>query len=409
MERAQRAGRWHLAQDIALACLVGVFALAEVWVPLDSVTATGSPVVTTIGIAVEVVLLALRRRIPIVLVGIPIIWTVLAITTGGHLQVAFWGQLVALCIALYSIARHGTPREIAIVAGSAAVMLILGDLFLPPLRAPEEIVFHWGVCLAVFGAGLGLRASEQRAVAAAVRTAEAEAAVREQTLRAIAEERARIARELHDILGHSVSVMVIQAGAAVGAVGEDDDVVRQALETIRSTGSQSLGEVRRVVALLRDDEGTLLQPLPGVAELSALIVQARADGIRVEFSERGDQTTVGTGQGLAVYRIVQEALTNVRKHAAEASARVDVSYRPTDIEVTVTDSGAAPSQPGSGGHGLIGMRERVAVYGGSIEIGPDAASGGWRVHAVIPAAAAPRHESIRDAASLPATATGREP
>jgi signal transduction histidine kinase len=279
-------------------------------------------------------------------------------------------------------------------------------VFLPTLRTPEEIVFHWAVCLAVFGAGLGLRASEQRAVAAAVRTSEAEATVREQTLRAIAEERARIARELHDILGHSVSVMVIQAGAAAGAVGEDDDVVRRALETIRSTGAQSLGEVRRVVALLRDDEGTILQPLPGVADLSALIAQAQADGIRVEFSEQGDQTPVGTGQGLAVYRIVQEALTNVRKHAADAPARVDISYRPTEIEVTVTDSGGIHAQPGSAGHGLIGMRERVAVYGGSIEIGPDA--GGWRVHAVIPAAAAPKQESSRDTTINSATAKGGE-
>jgi signal transduction histidine kinase len=159
---------------------------------------------------------------------------------------------------------------------------------------------------------------------------------------------------------------------------------------------------------LRDDEGTILRPLPGVADLSALIAQARADGIRVEFSEQGDQTPTGTGQGLALYRIVQEALTNVRKHAPDASARVDVSYRPTEIEVTVSDSGGARAQPGSAGHGLIGMRERVAVYGGSIEIGPDAATGGWRVHAVIPAAAAPKQESSRDATINSPTAKGGE-
>ncbi len=379
-----RRGTWHLVQDVGLAALVGGLALAEIWVPFDSVQGTGSPVVTTAGIVIETVLIALRRRWPIGLVGVPLLWVGAAVIVGPTVQVVFFGQLVAVCVALYSVARHGSRREIGLVAGATAGMLLLGDLFLPPLQVPSEILFDWLVAVIVFGAGLGLRASERRAVAAAVRATRVEAAAREASLRAIADERARIARELHDILGHSVSVMVVQAGAAAQAVVDDPAFVRRALEAIRTAGTASLDEVRRVVALLRADDAGALAPQPGLAQLPDLVEQARTDGLDIRFVQLGGGPPLTAGQELTVYRIVQEALTNVRKHAGAGHAQVELRQDTDGIDVTVTDDGSGPVVRGEG-HGLLGMRERVAVYGGTFGAGPVEDGPGWRVRASLPA------------------------
>ncbi len=379
-----RARIWRWVQDITLAGVIGGFALAEIWMPFDSITGAGSPWTTTLGVAFEVPLLAMRRRAPYALAGIPAIWILLAVAAGGHLQVAFWGQMVALCVALYSVARHGTNRQIAIVAGASGLMLVLGDVFLPALRAPDEIAFHWAVCVVVFGGALALRWSESRAVAAAVRAARVEAESRERAVRVVADERTRIARELHDVLGHSVSVMVVQAGAAVGSVHDDPDAAVRALELIRATGAASLAEMRRVVALLRDEDDASLTPQPGVVEIAELVDQARADGLTVELRQTGDPRLPSPGRSLAVYRIVQEALTNVRKHAPTARVVVAVDCAADAVRVVVTDEGdrKASAARATAGHGLVGMRERAILYGGSVRAGPH--ERGWRVVAEIP-------------------------
>lgn len=382
-----RRTRWHLAQDIAVAALIAALGLAEVWVPFESVQGTGSPVLSTVAIAVCAVLLAMRRIFPLVLVGVPLTWVVCFVATAGDTQVLFFGGFLPIALTLYTGARHGGVRTSALICGSVFASVILADLFVPELQGPSEVFFHWGVLLTIFLVGIGMRVSEQRAVDAAVRAAAAEADARQSALRAAAEERARIARELHDILGHSVSVMVVQAGAAAQVVDTDPVAARRALEAIRSTGTDALADVRRVVALLREADHESLAPQPGIARIPELIEQARADGLVVDY--RSDDTSdLTAGRQLAVYRVVQEALTNVRRHARAASASVVIDRTADRIDITVTDDGplAAESPEHPAGHGLLGMRERVAIYGGTLEAGP--APSGWRVHATLPTGAA---------------------
>ncbi|WP_353829212.1 sensor histidine kinase [Agromyces sp. SYSU T0242] len=379
-----RRTRWHIAQDVAVAALVAALGLGEVWVPFDSVQGSGSPVLGSIAIVLCAGLLAMRRRVPLLLVGVPLIWVAAFIATSGEMLVLFFGGFLPILLALYTGARHGSVATSAAVCGSVFAAVILADLFVPELQGPSEQFFHWGVLLTVFLIGIGMRVSERRAVDAAVRAAAAEAEAREAAVRAVSEERARIARELHDILGHSVSVMVVQAGAAAEVVDDDPASARRALEVIRSTGSDALADVRRVVALLRDDELDGLAPQPGIARLPELVDQARASGLVVHF--RADDTSdLSAGRQLAVYRVVQEALTNVRRHAQAKSATVAIDRAGDRVDITVTDEGGAdrPSRPD--GHGLLGMRERVALYGGALDAGPG--PHGWRVHASLPTGA----------------------
>ncbi|MGR2753434.1 sensor histidine kinase [Agromyces arachidis] len=379
-----RRTRWHLAQDVAVAAIIAALGLAEVWVPFESVQGSGSPVLSTAAILVVGVLLALRRVAPLVLVGVPLTWVACFIATAGDTQVLFFGGFLPLVLALYTGARHGRIPVSAAVCGSVFASVILADLFVPELQGPSELFFHWGVLVTVFLVGLGMRVSERRAVDAAVRAAAAENEAREAAMRAASEERARIARELHDILGHSVSVMVVQAGAAAEVVDVDPAAARRALEAIRATGSEALADMRRVVALLRDDGLEALSPQPGIAGIPELIEQARANGLDVEF--RSDDTSdLSAGRQLAVYRVVQESLTNVRRHAGAAAASVAIDRATDRVDITVTDDGGAAVPAGAAGHGLLGMRERVALYGGTLEAGPGPT--GWRVHASLPTGA----------------------
>ncbi|MGR0220597.1 sensor histidine kinase [Agromyces sp. ZXT2-6] len=378
--------RWHLVQDSILAALVAAIGLAEVWVPFESVQGTGSPVVSSTLILLCAALLALRRTWPILLVGIPLVWVSAFVATGGDAQVLFFGGFLPLALALYSGARHGDLRTSVVVCGSVFASVLLADFFVPELQGPSEVLFHWGALLTVFLVGIGLRTSEHRAVDAALRAAAAEAVAQQAALRAVAEERARIARELHDILGHSMSVMVIQAGAAAQVLDDDPEEARRALEAIRRTGIDSLAEVRRVVSLLREDERVGLAPQPGIARIPELIAQARSDGLDATYTVDEGVGDLSAGMQLAVYRVVQEALTNVRRHARATAVRVAIARRDDDVQVTVTDDGAPDvAAPVRVGQGLLGMRERVALYGGTVESGP--APVGWRVHAVLPAGA----------------------
>ncbi|WP_400994268.1 sensor histidine kinase [Agromyces sp. GXQ0307] len=380
-----RRTRWHLAQDAAVAALVAALGLAEVWVPFESVQGTGSPVVASAAILAAAVLLALRRTFPLVLVGIPLIWVACFVATSGDTLVLFFGGFLPIALTLYSGARHGSIRTSAIVCGSVVVATVLADFFVPELQGPSEVLFHWGVLLTILLVGIGMRVSERRAVDAALRAGAAEAEARQEALRAVAEERARIARELHDILGHSMSVMVVQAGAAAEVVDSDPVAARTAMEAIRTTGSDALAEVRRVVELLRDDDYESLSPQPGIARIPELVEQARATGLVVDLRMPESTADLSAGRQLAVYRVVQEALTNIRRHARASTASVAIDRADDRVDITVTDDGAMPDLERPAGHGLLGMRERVALYGGTLEAGPEPS--GWRVHASLPTGA----------------------
>ncbi len=205
---------------------------------------------------------------------------------------------------------------------------------------------------------------------------------------AAAAERARIARELHDVIAHNVSVMVVQADGASYALGSDPDRARAALAAISDTGRQALTEMRRLLGVLRTgEEQAGLAPQPGLGELRELVEQARSAGLAVTFSLRGAPRELPEGADLAAYRVVQEALTNTRKHAGlAASAAVTLSYQPQALVVQVTDNGQGGGiASDTAGHGLIGMRERIAMYGGEVRAGP-LPGGGFGVTATLPCA-----------------------
>ncbi|TXC95572.1 sensor histidine kinase [Streptomyces sp. ISID311] len=211
---------------------------------------------------------------------------------------------------------------------------------------------------------------------------------------AVAAERARIARELHDVVAHNVSVMVVQADGAAYVLDAAPEQTRQALETISGTGRQALAEMRRLLGVLRTGEqaeGGEYVPQPGVEQLEDLMDQVRGAGLPVDFTVEGEPRELPSSVALTVYRIVQEALTNTRKHGGpDVGATVRVSYRDEDLELLVEDDGRGAQQElyeegGADGlgHGLIGMRERVGMVGGSLTAGPRA-GGGFRVSALLP-------------------------
>jgi signal transduction histidine kinase len=202
----------------------------------------------------------------------------------------------------------------------------------------------------------------------------------------VATERATIARELHDVVAHHMSVMVVQAGAARAVAATDPAAAAEALRQVEASGRTGLAEMRRLLEVLKaEGDGNGRSPQPGLAHLDELLDAMRASGLRVEAVIEGSPRRLPPGVDLSSYRIVQEALTNVLRHAGGASARVVVRYEPDAVELEIADDGAGPPEDpeATGGHGLIGMRERVQLFGGELEAGPRP-GGGFRVRARLP-------------------------
>ena len=203
------------------------------------------------------------------------------------------------------------------------------------------------------------------------------------------EERARIARELHDVIAHNVSVMVVQAAAGEEVFDEDPDRARESLASVASTGRAALAELRRLLGVIRAEDGPggapSYTPQPGIEYVSELVRQVSEAGLPVELSVIGEPRGLPEGIGLCAYRIVQEALTNALRHAHASGARVNLRYGADALELQVLDDGAitAPVNGETGGHGLIGMRERVALYGGELTASPRAGQG-YEVRARLP-------------------------
>lgn len=227
----------------------------------------------------------------------------------------------------------------------------------------------------------GALLQRSRAQTAAVKRLTLELAVEREhhTEAAVLAERQRIARELHDVISHSVSIMVVQAGAAA-QLTDANSPVGEPIRVIRATGKEALGELRRQLGLLHDTGAEQLLPLPGLADIPDLVATSRA-----QLTVQGDPAeTIPAGVALATFRIIQEALTNVRRHAPGAEAHVHVTYRPDTIEVVVEDAGAPGNRELRDGFGLRGMRERVELYGGRLEAGSTPGRPGWQVRAELP-------------------------
>jgi len=296
---------------------------------------------------------------------------------------------VAAFVLYYSLAAHVTStRRVALVvaAGIAASIVasvqqgaVLGEYFvaLSAVAAPALV-------------GRIVRGQRRQAARLADLAHQLDVE-RERGMRAaVAEERARIARELHDVVAHGLSVIAIQSDAAEAALSHDPALAREPLRTIRATSTDAMGEMRRLLGVLRADGAAAdLDPQPGLVQLQALVERVAASGVPVTVEVRGEPRSMPASVDLSAYRIVQEALTNVGKHAAGASADVRLTWLPDALALEVRDHGrgnghgAAVANGNGGGHGLLGMRERVRMLGGELRTGP-APGGGFAVEARLP-------------------------
>jgi signal transduction histidine kinase len=308
------------------------------------------------------------------------------LVAGG--EPATFASFLAALICVYTLGREARPA--AMTAGFVVIAAAVTTTAFLQARAAPENPFDAVIPLVYFGlaGGLGgfvrqralrLTATEGRA------TALASALEREAEL-AASQERARIARELHDVVAHGLSLMVVQAEAAEEMLTRSPAAAAEPLHRVQETGRQSLAEMRRLLGVLRADGNVppSTAPQPSLRRLPELVGEAADVGLRVDVEIDGDRTDLPLGVELAAYRIVQEALTNTRRHARARAALVRLGYSPTALRVEVTDDGTGALQHANGaGHGLVGMRERAAVYGGTLEAGP-APGGGFRVVAVLP-------------------------
>jgi signal transduction histidine kinase len=326
---------------------------------------------------VQVLPLLARRRHPVIVLGIVVAATI-ALTLHFHSL-----NPLPPFLAFYSVAAHA-DRRIALLAGAAG----LAALVVPVLHETDYDFTSFAFRLVAFAAAwvLGDNLRTRRAYYAALeeRAARLERERDEQAQRAVAEEQARIARELHDVLAHNVSVMVVQAAAAGDVFDSHPARAREALRSIEQTGRAALQELRRLLGAVRTDDEPLA-PQPGLKHLPELVDQVRRAGLEVELSVEGEPRSLAAGVDLSAYRVVQEALTTTIKHAHASTADVRVRYDDGRVELLVADDGIGPAANGStDGHGLIGMRERVALYGGELETAARP-EGGFLVRASLPA------------------------
>jgi signal transduction histidine kinase len=341
---------------------------------------------------VAVAPLVFRRKYPVL-----VAYLVLVLGIPHSLLQLGISSLVASAIGLYTVVVYA-GRKPALVY----LVALLTTTGLQPLVVPNNgliptlititltLAFCW-----VLGEFVGARRAYQAELEARLHLLETE---RDQAGRiAVAEERGRIARELHDVVAHAVSVIVVQADGASYAIRSNPELAERAVRTISETGRGALAELRRLLDVLRNEEagdGPRV-PQPNAAALGELAERVRAAGVPVRLHVAGDLVALPAGISLGVYRIVQESLTNTLKHAGPgAAAVVSVRHDGDTVEIEVHDDGAGrahalvPAGPLPGGNGLIGMRERATVFGGTLEVGP-APGSGWRVRAMLPVRLAP--------------------
>jgi len=343
----------------------------------------GVEVVNVLGGLLLTLPLVWRRRRPVAVVLAFAGTTVLQQVLGGDLFAGsppLAAALIAGAVGSYSLGAHSEGR--ASVAG--AVMGVLG-LWISIVVSGEIDVESLGFSAGLVVAAPWLAGRVNRARNLRIATLEREQEHRARI--AVSEERARIARELHDVVAHSVGVMVMQAQGASRKLDRDPERTREALHAIEDTGRTALAEMRRSLGVLRGEGGgAALEPLPGMDDLRSLIEGAREAGLHVEVTTEGEPRPLPFGVELSAYRIVQEAITNTLKHAGPVRAHVTVHYGEHDLQLAIRDEGEGRSRNGAAagsGHGLVGMRERVALYGGELQAGPGD-EGGFVVHARIP-------------------------
>ncbi|MEO3809738.1 sensor histidine kinase [Sphaerisporangium sp. B11E5] len=382
--RAWGSGHRRLVDGLAIAPLLLLCALA-----LPAYTGSMSPGGRALGIPGYVLLSAALL--------VPLIWRrARPVQMFAVIALVCFGQWLAgvqpipanlaVFVAMYGVAARCALRW-AVAAGAVVELgLILALVRWEVAVQPIAVISGSFFVLSPWIAGIYANTRRRYLESLEERAERAERERDQQARIATAAERARIARELHDVVAHNVSVMIVQADGAGFAIGTDPEQARQALQTISRTGRQALAEMRRLVGMLRQDgQEEDYAPQPGVAQLDDLVAQVRRSGMAVEFSVGGTPIDLPEGEQLVIYRVVQEALTNTLKHGGPgARARVEMTYSGREVLLQVTDDGRGAAAPRSiDGHGLIGMRERVAMYDGSVRASP-VPGGGFQVNVRLP-------------------------
>jgi len=385
----QLIARHPQVADTVLALAIGVLALPE-W------ARGGEPLRTTVHVLL-IAPLAVRRRWPVAVFAVLMSATFVQITYDVPIDAAN----LALLVALYTVATLSSRGDALRAAGVLELAVILavarwgngGNG-----AAPAAFVSLTGTVTAALVLGLYVRGRRAQLAYLEGRAARAERDRDQQARLAAAAERTRIARELHDVVAHNLAVMIALADGAAFTADRSPAQAADAMRSVSDTGRQALGEMRRLLGVLRDerdargaldgperrDGGAERSPQPGLHDLDRLVEQVRSAGLPVTFEVAGRPPALSSGAELTVYRIVQEALTNTLKHAgSDTSVALRLRYVPTGVAVDVEDDGEAAGPPAPDGHGLIGMRERTAAYGGTVDAGPSPV-GGWHVRAWVP-------------------------
>jgi signal transduction histidine kinase len=376
--------------DALLALALAGTAQYEIWAgPLFDDGIPGPRLANAVLLLLITVPLAWRRRTPttvfaLVLASIGLQIGLIDEARSDQPPFQHW---VALLIVFYSLGAHAERRR-AIVAGALGAAAVfagdLVDLFLGEAGV-EDTVPAWFMLAAAYGLGFALRGERIQSTLLAQRAERLEREREQKARLAVAEERVRIGRELHDIVAHAISVIVVQAQAGQRVLEGEQASAREALGSIETTGRQALVEMRRLLGILRKEDRELaLAPRPSLAQLDVLAERVREAGLPVELQVEGEAKPLPPGVDLSAYRIVQEALTNALKHAGPASALVVVRYGPDEVELEISDDGRGPVDGRGDGHGLIGMRERAELVGGVVESGTNGGRG-YTVRARLPA------------------------
>jgi signal transduction histidine kinase len=378
---ADRWGDWIVALALAVGSEVDLWARAPA-----SLSVTGGRAPLAVLLAGATLPLAWRRPAPA-----RVLFAVTGALVVASALVSRWSGLpvevfLALIVAFYSVGADCEERRAPIVGGAGLLAIALVDFvrsgFYNGHGGPRPAA--WLVFAFAWLVGRDLRRRRQQLADLRDRALQLERDREEKAHAAVAAERARIARELHDVVAHSVSVMVVQAQAGPRLLNEPEQA-GGAFRSIEASGREALVELRRLLGVLRtEDEQLAIGPQPGLGSLESLLGQVREAGLSVELRVEGEPVQLSPGIDLSAYRIVQEALTNTLKHAKGSQAEVTIRYGTSLLELAVVDNGlGAPASINGSGHGLIGMRERVALYGGVLEAGPGDA-GGYAIRAQLP-------------------------
>lgn len=329
--------------------------------------------------------LGLRRRQPFA------VFTVVGLASLVHVLGGFANQFLntfAVMVAVFSVADYA-PWPLSVLAGAAVALALpvnfAADWTNQRRVSLSDIPYNYALFGAAWVLGDNLRQRRQREGELVERAERLLAEQDERAHRAVADERARIARDLHDVVAHTVSVIVLHAGAARRIAAEQPERARGALEAIEALGREAAADMRRLVGILRApaEPAADTEPQPSLARLDTLVDRVRAAGLDVRLHIEGEARTLAPGVDLSAYRIVQEALTNTLRHAHAERADVVLRYRADGLELEVSDNGRGSVPAAGGGQGLIGMRERAAIFGGRVEAGPGPGAG-FRVRVLLP-------------------------